>query len=149
VAGSCKPLVPLACPLTMGRLRYPMAPRDEWSMSFWQRERSTNGFFVPNILQPTMACTSLSNDEHGRRRHTISDCRGVDASLGHRQARVRRIFFVLCWWVALPEAAKPATARHSGGKHARRRVKEMQAGTMRTNGHTTCGHQYSLKTDVA
>jgi len=103
---------------------------------FWQRERSTNGFFVPIILQPTMACTSLSNDEHGRRRQTISDCRGVDACWVTVRQEPAALFFVLCWRVALPEAAKPGTARHSGGKHARRRVKEMQAGTIRTNGHT-------------
>ena len=35
--------------------------------------------FVPIILRPTMACTSLSNDEHGRRRaEAISDCCRVD-----------------------------------------------------------------------
>lgn len=65
--------------------------------------------FVPIILWPTMACTSLSNDEHGRhgQKATLIVAKSTHRQIAH-QAGVRTFplfFFVLCWRVALPEAA--------------------------------------------
>lgn len=66
--------------------------------------------FVPIILWPTMACTSLSNDEHGRHGQKatliVAESTHIAKSpIKQESAPFIFVFFVLCWRVALPEAA--------------------------------------------
>lgn len=99
-------------PFDNDRSQHPMAPHDEAKRSrhSGRGERNVSmECFVPIILWPTMACTSLSNDEHGRhgQKATLIVAKSTHRQIAH-QAGVRTFplfFFVLCWRVALPEAA--------------------------------------------
>lgn len=136
-AGSHSRLVPLACPPTMKELRsVPMRARGRIRRFHYGKGRQR--IFVPimpsarwhAVLCPMTSTVAVCLAHR-------CDCCGVDAA--------HWVFFVLCWWVAAPKTAKPYSTvarssqakrqlplRHSEAlKHARRRFKEMQAGTMR------------------